>query len=243
MSTEKVDMVVGKLTVPVIFKNIKNIHLSVNPPDGCVKVSAPFSMDRETIRVFIISKMGWIRKKQKNFIEQEREEPREFLLRESHYYLGRRFLLNIIEDKNSSGVSLKQNVLEVSVSPGFTGKKIEAMVEKWYRAELKIIVAEKISSFEKIMGIQIASFSIKKMKTRWGSYNPTKNTILLNLDLIKKPIHLIEYIVAHEMVHSFERTHNAKFIAYMDKFMPQWRILKEELNKLPVGSGIEKRDY
>ena len=228
-------MTVDNLTVAICLKKIKNINLSVNPPNGYVKVSAPYAMKKDMIRVFIVSKLNWIRKKQQKFVGHEGEEAVEFIERKNHYYLGRRCLLLIIEDKKALGVILKKNVIEVRASPGYSSDKIELMVEKWYRNELNKQVEKMIDSYEAVMEIKIASFTVKKMKTLWGSYHSRKNKIVINLDLIKKPVHLLEYIVVHEMVHYFERKHNARFAAYMDKYLPAWRDCRKELNKLPIG--------
>lgn len=225
----------GDISIEVVRKNIKNIHLSVYPPQGKVKISAPLRMDIETIRVFTISKIGWIRKQRIKFQNQERETIRECIPRESHYYLGKRYLLKVVEQNGASKVVLKHNSIELYVRKGASIEKKQDVISQWYRSQLKELVPKYIAALEKKMGVRVAEFRIRKMKTKWGTCNAKAKRIWLNLELAKKPIDCLEYIITHEMVHFLERHHDEKFIAYMDKFLPKWRFIKEELNKLPLG--------
>jgi len=222
------------LDVEVVKKDIKNVHLSVYPPKGRVKVSAPKSMEIDTIRVFVISKLGWIKKQQNKICSQEREASREYLDRESHYFFGKRYLLKVVENKAPPIVKLKHNILELSIRPDTPLVKRQAILYEWYRAQMKLVLPDVIKKYEKLMGVEVSEFGIKRMKTKWGTCNPAAKRIWLNLELAKKPIECIEYIVVHEMSHLLERTHNDRFVALMDRFMPKWRFYRDELNRLPV---------
>ncbi len=224
----------GDISIEVVYKDIKNVHLSVYPPSGKVRISAPLRMDLDTVRVFAISKLGWIKKQQTKLREQEREAPRDFLNRESHYYLGKRYLLKIIEQNAAPDVVLKHDRIELFVRPNSSPEKMKNVLEGWYRQRLKDIIPGYIETYQQKMSVQVNKFGIKKMKTKWGTCNREAHRIWLNLELAKKPLHSLEYIIVHEMVHLLERKHNEIFVAYMDKFLPKWRSYKEELNRHPL---------
>jgi predicted metal-dependent hydrolase len=224
----------GDIDVDVVLKDIKNVHLGVYPPSGRVRISAPLRMKLDTIRVFAISKLGWIKQQQRKLREQERETPREYLDRESHHVWGRRYLLKVIECDEAPSVELKHSRIFLRLRPGSSDSKKHAVVEEWYREQLKKAVPALIAKWEPFIGVKMERFFVQKMKTKWGSCNPRARNIRLNTDLAKKPRECLEYIVLHEMVHLLEPTHNARFIALMDRFMPQWRFHREQLNRLPV---------
>ena len=224
----------GDIAVDVVQKDIKNIHLSVYPPAGKVRISAPLRMDLDTIRVFAITKLGWIKSQQKKLLEQERETPREYLDRESHYVWGKRYLLNVVEKNAAPEVELKHNKMLFQIRPATTDERKQDILEAWYREKLKEVVLTLIAKWEPLLGVKVEKFFVQKMKTKWGSCSPASKSIRLNTDLAKKPPACLEYIVVHEMVHLLEPTHNASFITLMDQFMPKWRFYKDKLNKLPV---------
>lgn len=227
-------LTIGDVNVEVIHKNIKNVHLSVYPPAGRVRIAAPLRMDLDTIRVFAISKLSWIRKQQHKLLKQEREAPREYLTRESHYFFGKRYLLKVITHNAPPKVTLKHSTIELYTRKQSDTAAREATMNEWYRMKLKEIVPELIAKWEKVMNVQVEEFGIRKMKTKWGTCNRNAKRIWLNLELAKKPVSCIEYVVVHEMVHLLEKSHNEIFVAYMTRFLPQWRFLKDELNRLPI---------
>lgn len=224
----------GEITVDVIQKEIKNIHLSVYPPTGHVRISAPLRMEIDTIRVYVISKLGWIKKQQAKIKKQDREAPREFLNKESHYFRGKRYLLKIIEHDESPKVEVRHSQLILYIRPQTIQEKMKFILNEWYRSQLKTSIPSMIEKWEKKINVNVEEFAIRKMKTMWGTCNPESMRITMNLELAKKPPECLEYIVVHEMVHLLERKHNDKFKSYMDKFMPKWRFYRDELNRLPV---------
>lgn len=225
---------IGDICIDVVHKVIKNVHLSVYPPLGRVRISAPVRMDLDTIRVFAISKLNWIKKHQHKIRSQVREAPREYITRESHYYLGRRYLLKVIEGNASPGVAIKHETMEMYIRPNTGMEKRQVILYEWYRQRLKEIVPGLIAQHEKTMQVHVHEFGIKKMKTRWGTCSIKAKRIWLNLELAKKPIDCVEYVVVHEMVHLLVRNHNERFAAHMDKYLPKWRFYKEELNRSPL---------
>lgn len=224
----------GDIMIDIEQKDIKNIHLSVYPPEGKVRIAAPLRMDLDTIRVYALSKLNWIKKQQSKFQEQEREAPREFLNRESHYFKGKRYLMKIVEADAPQGVELKHNILILYVRPGTSTEKKQRILDEWYRIQLKKAIPQMMKKWEKILGVKVNEFRIKKMKTKWGTCNQEAKRIWLNLELAKKPRECLEYVIVHEMVHLIEKKHNAIFHHYMDLYFPQWKFYKDELNRLPV---------
>jgi hypothetical protein len=224
----------GDITADVVLKDIKNIHLSVYPPSGRVRISAPSRMSLDTIRVFVISKRDWIKQQQQKLQEQERETRREYLDRESHYVWGKRYLLKVIEGDAAPSVVLQHSRMLLRVRPGTDARKKQAIVEAWYRRQIKQAVPPLIARWEPLIGVQIERFFVQRMKTKWGSCNYSACRIRLNTELAKKPRACLEYIVVHEMTHVLEPTHNARFVALMDQFMPKWQFYRDQLNRLPV---------
>jgi predicted metal-dependent hydrolase len=230
--TESLDL--GGIKVEVSFKDIKNVHLSVYPPNGRVRISAPKRMSRDRLRIFAISKVGWIKQQQRKFLEQERETPREYLNLESHYLWGRRYLLRLIESEKAPLVEIQHSRLLLRVPEGANQQKMSQIVAQWYRNQMRAAVPPMIAKWTLAMGVTVRGFYLQQMKTKWGSCNHRAGTIRLNTELAKKPKECLEYVVVHEMVHLLEHTHNARFISIMDRFMPHWRLRRDQLNRLPV---------
>ncbi|MCW5599766.1 MAG: M48 family metallopeptidase [Nitrosomonas sp.] len=234
VTTENFTLKLNELDIEIVQKNIKHVHLSVYPPDGKVKVSAPLSMAPDTLRVFVISKLAWIKKQQSKLRAQPREAPREYLDRESHYVWGKRYLLKIEEAEAPPRIELKHNKLVLSVRPGTNPTRKQAILEAWYRDNLRQAVPALIEKWQSRMGVSVTRFYVQSMKTKWGSCSVHSGSIRLNTELAKKPRVCLEYIVVHEMTHLLEPTHNSRFIGLMDRFMPKWRFYRDELNRLPV---------
>ena len=224
----------GDMRIEVHRKDIKNLHLSVLPPHGRVRVAAPRQINPDTIRVFVISKLEWIRRQQRKMDAQEREAPREYLDRESHYVWGRRYLLKRIEEEAAPSVELRHSRLVLQVRPGTDEARSREILEVWYREQIRVAVPSLIAKWEPVMGVKVGRVFVQRMKTRWGSCNPESQSIRLNTDLAKKPPECLEYIMVHEMAHLLEPTHNPRFRSLMNLFMPQSQHLKDELNRLPV---------
>jgi predicted metal-dependent hydrolase len=224
----------GDIAVDVLLKDIKNVHLSVHPPTGRVRIAAPKRMSIDTIRVFAISKLDWIKQQQTKLREQERETPREYVERESHYVWGKRYLLTVSESDGPPSVELKHSRMLLRVRPRTGELKRQAVVEEWYRAQLKRAVPPLLLRWQPLLGVEVVRFFVQRMKTKWGSCNQRTRTIRLNTELAKKPEECLEYIVLHELVHLLEPTHSARFVALMDELMPRWQLHRQALNRLPV---------
>ena len=224
----------GETVVDVVRKDIKNVHLSVHPPTGRVRISAPSRMNEDTIRVFVLSKLDWIKRHQQRIREQTRETRRDYVDRESHYVWGGRCLLTVEEDNRPPSVELRHRRMILTVRPGSDVEKRKAIVETWYRSQIRDALAPLLATWEPVIGVTVDRFFVRRMKTKWGSCNPDANSIRLNTELAKKPHECLEYVVVHEMAHILESTHNARFVELMDRLMPQWRFEQGRLNQLPV---------
>jgi hypothetical protein len=228
-------IIVNDLTVDVVRKDIKNLHLAVYPPAGRVRIAVPLRVSDEAARLAVITKLGWIRRQQRSFEEQERQSAREYVSGESHYFQGRRYLLNVIYYDGWPNVKVRgKTKIDLYVRTGSDIATRRRVFLQWYRKRLKEAAAPLIAKWETIIGAQVAEWGVKQMKTKWGSCNVQADRIWLNLELVKKPPQCLEYLIVHEMVHLLERLHNDAFKAHMDQFLPQWRLNREELNHEPL---------
>lgn len=224
----------GDIAIDIVKKDIKNIHLSVYPPVGRVRIAAPLRMDVAKIRVYAISKLDWVKKQQKKMRQQDRESPREYIDRESHFLWGRRYLLKVQEVDAPPSVEVKHNTLMLRVRPGADESRRSEILEEWYRRQLKDAVPKLMPKWERALGVRVANLFVQRMRTKWGGCNVRSRNIRLNTELAKKPRECLEYIVVHEMVHLLEPTHGHRFVALMDQFMPNWEFYRAVLNRLPV---------
>jgi hypothetical protein len=229
-------LTIGEIAVEVVRKDIKNLHLGVYPPNGRVRIAAPMRIDDDAVRLFAISKLTWIKKQQVRFRQQERQAKREYVSGESHYYNGKRYILKIITAPPPSRVEIRgKKYIYLYVPADSSREKRQHVMTQWYRNRLKEQIPALLEKWQSITGVEVSSWGIKAMKTKWGSCNARERRIWVNLELAKKTTHCIQYILVHELVHLLERQHNEKFIAYMDRYMPQWRKYKEELNRFILG--------
>jgi hypothetical protein len=225
---------VGGIEVAVSNKDVKNLHLSVLPPDGRVRVTAPLSMKDEAILLSVVNRLSWIKKRISEFDAQDRQTSREYVSGETHYYLGQNYKLKVIKrDKKGGRVEVKPpSDMILQVPAGCASKKREEIMQTWYRNELREILEPLIQKWEKKLNVDLEKWGIKKMKTQWGSCNSRKSQTWFNLELIKKPHRCIEYVVVHELLHLKEDNHNEEFVRLMEENYPQWRERKKELNEL-----------
>ncbi len=235
MSTEHHKIEVSGIAVDVHRKPIKNLHVGVYPPDGRVRVAAPNRLDDEAIRLAIVFRLTWIRRQQRRFAEQVRESAREMVTGESHYFRGRRYRLNVLEQSGRPRVRLAGNrTLELRVSPDTDTEARRYTMDRWYRQQLREEIPGLIDAWAPVVGVDVAESRIKRMKTLWGSCTIAARRIWFNLELIRKPTPCLEYILVHEMVHLLERHHTDRFRQLMDAFIPDWRLRRDALNQTPL---------
>jgi predicted metal-dependent hydrolase len=231
---------VGDISIEVTRKDIKNVHLSVYPPDGRVTLSAPTDTRPEVARAYAISRLAWIRRQQEQFRSQARETQRRFVQRESHYLWGRRYLLTVMEEEAKPSVSIDHKRIMLRVRPGSSEKKLAEIIHEWHKGLLHEFIPSVILKWELKLGVKVSAYFLQRMKTKWGSCNYQAGHIRLNTELVKKPRDLVEYVVAHEMVHLMEPTHSDSFIAILTEHYPTWREARDELNDLPLAAEVWK---
>lgn len=228
-------MQIAGITVEVLRKDIKNLHIGVYPPAGRVRVAAPIRLDDEAVRLAVIARIGWIRRQQASFQQQTRQSQREYVSGESHFFRGRRYRLEVLEHPGTPAVILRTNaILSMRMPPGIDESKRAEVLERWYRSQLRAAIPPLLEKWVPKMDVPVPEVRIKRLKTLWGSCNAAAGRVWLNLELIKKPPSCLEFILVHELAHLIERHHNDRFMAIMDRTLPNWRLLREQLNRSPL---------
>lgn len=229
-------MLIAGIPVEVVRKQIKHLHVGVYPPAGHVRIAAPLRLADEALRIAVISRLGWIRRRQAAFEQQARETRREFVSGESHYFQGRRYRLDVIEREGPWTIALRNNtVMSMYVPPGTETPMRAQLLDTWYRTQLRAQVPSLLAKWLPRIGVTTSpAVRLRKMKTLWGSCNAQAGRIWLNIELAKKDPTCLEFILVHELVHLLERHHNDRFLATMDRLLPNWRHLREELNRSPL---------
>ena len=233
---------VGGLAVDVVRKPIKNLHLGVYPPNGRVRVAAPMAVTDDAVRLAVIARLAWVKRQRSKFKGQPRESEREFVTGESHYFLGQRYRLQVIERPGPSEVVLRGKVaIDLYVRPGSDAAARDRVLQRWYRDQLKRVVPRMLTKWEQTIGVTAAEWRIKRMRTKWGACSIEARRIWLNSELAKKPVRCIEYIIVHELVHLLQRHHGDRFAALMDQYLPNWVATRAQLASGPLGH--EKWDH
>lgn len=225
---------IGEIKIQVTRKDIKNVHLSVHPPDGKVTLAAPRSTRLEVARAYAISKPRWIRNQQVKLRNQARETPRQYIERESHYLWGRRYLMTLKETTGRTGVTLDHKRLTLNLRSGSDQATRERLIHEWHKKQLRKVLPALIAKWEKKLNVRVHQYFLQRMKTKWGSCNHKSGNIRLNTELVKKPKDLLEYVLVHEMVHLIEPTHSERFFEILTRHYPGWKEAREELNELPL---------
>lgn len=241
-STETSQLTVGGVRVAVVRKNIKNLHVGVYPPSGRVRVAAPSVVSDEAVRLAVIDKLGWIKRQQAAFQRQPRQSEREAVSGESHYFLGRRYRLQVIEGASRASVLLPTKTrMELHVPAGASTDRRLAVLDNWYRRELSALITPLLDTWQDRIGVYAGSWGVRRMKTKWGACNAASSRIVLNSELAKKNPACVEYLLVHELIHLIEPSHNERFVALMDEHMPAWRARRDQLNAAPLAN--ERWDY
>lgn len=220
------------LKVEVERKWIRNIYLRVSPTDARIRVSAPMLMSERAIRQFVLAKEAWIRQRLRRVGERQSPTPREYLSGELHYYMGQGYRLQVVHGNGPARVERADDQIILYIRKGATKEQREVAMREWYRAEMKALIAVLVARWEAVIGVKARRISIKRMRTIWGSCNHRTHDINFNLELMKKPLHCIEYVVVHELLHIIVRLHNDEFKALLTRYLPNWRETKRELNLL-----------
>lgn len=226
-------LVVSDVAVEVTRKDIKNMHLRVQPPDGRVVLSAPYSVSDAAIDGFVASKLAWIRKQQADIASQKRQTQREGVTGETMYVWGKQCFLTVVEGRGYSVDIAGQDAI-LTVRAGSSSEQREAHMREWYRKQLQNETERRLHVWEERTGLFCTEWKTKYMKTRWGSCNPEARRIWLNVQLAKHPVDCLDYVILHELAHFVERSHGSKFMAVLDEYMPTWCSVRKELNNGPL---------
>ncbi|MHA7218627.1 M48 family metallopeptidase [Arthrobacter sp. MDT1-48-3] len=235
MSTASSYLTVSGLDVDVVYKDIKNMHISVYPPVGRVRVAAPLRTTEDAIRLAVVQRLSWIKRQQEQFQNADRQTERRMVSGETHYVWGQRYLLDVSRSSGAYGVEAKGNTLWVITPPETDAVRRFGALDRWYRRELKAAVPALLEKWQSTLGVEAERIVVRRMKTKWGTCITTSRTIWLNPELAKKDPRCLEYIVVHELIHLLERGHGEKFVALMDQFLPDWRARRDALNEAPLG--------
>ncbi len=230
-------MVLDDITIDVVFKNITSVRLSVHPPHGQVRISAPSRLSLASIRGFAMAKLDWIKKHRDRLQQLTRESRIDYREWEPHWVWGKCCLLSVVEAEQAPSVAISGRRLLLTVRPDTGRDKRQEIVAGWYRRQVQSAVPPLVGKWEPLIGVRVGGVSVRWMKTRWGSCTPSSGRIRLNSELAKRSPEFLEYVVVHEMTHLLEPSHNARFKTLMDRFMPQWRACRDLLNRCPLNQA------
>lgn len=228
-------MEISGLRIHILKKrNLKNLYIRVNPPEGNVTVSVPAGFPDEEIKLLILRKLPEITKVRSKMSVQSRQSKREYVSGESCYLWGKPYMLQVIPNGKRYIIEKTPNKIIMTVPDGATLEGKEQALTEWYRTELKRVLETVFDDCRKRTGISADEAKIKKMKTRWGTCNIDSRRIWINLQLAKKPPECLEYVVIHELVHLLEKNHTNRFNALVEEYCPTWKEAKKLLSEMPL---------
>ncbi|GHC95347.1 metal-dependent hydrolase [Nocardiopsis terrae] len=234
MSIVSTRLTIIGINIDVVYKDIKNLHIGVYPPLGRVRVAAPLHFDDERVRLAVIQRLPWIKRQREQLRSADRQTTREMVPGETHYVWGARRRLKVVERPGRAHFEVDGDRLVLYAPDGTSAERRRELLDQWYRGQLRRVVPDLIAKWERVLDVSVPRWSIRRMKTKWGSCNRETGHIWFNVELAKKNPYCLEYVVVHEMMHHLERNHGARFTRLMDKFMPNWRSLRDQLNNAPL---------
>lgn len=236
MNTASGYLTVRGIDVDVVYKEIKNLHIGVYPPMGRVRVAAPTRLDDDQIRLAVIQRLPWIKRQRKQLQDVPRQTEREMVTGESHYVWGNRRRLKVVERPGRTHLEIDGDRLVLYTPAEATLEKRREHLDQWYRQQLRDALPELIAKWEAQLDVSVPKWTIRRMKTKWGSCNRESRHIWFNVELAKKHPDCLEYILVHEMTHYFERNHGERFAKLIDGFLPDWHNRRDCLNGEPLSA-------
>jgi predicted metal-dependent hydrolase len=228
-------MTVAGIDVDIVYKEIKNLHIGVYPPMGRVRVAAPETLDDDQVRLAVVHRLPWIKRQRDQLRAAQRQSIREMVTGESHYVWGSRYRLKVIERPGRGHIEVDGDRLLLYIPDGASTDRRRELLDRWYRWQLRHAIPGLIAKWEPKIGVTVPKWSIRRMKTKWGSCNRETGHIWFNVELAKKHPENLEYLAVHEMTHLLQRGHGEHFTKLMDKFLPEWRSRRDRLNEAPLG--------
>ncbi|MGW8535781.1 M48 family metallopeptidase [Rhodococcus qingshengii] len=235
MSTANAYLTIRGIDIDVIYKDIKNLHIGVYPPMGRVRVAAPKRLDDDQVRLAVIQRLSWIERQRYKLRSAERQSEREMVTGESHFVWGVRRRLKVVERPGRAHFEIDGERLVLYVPADTSADKRRGYLDKRYRDQLRQAIPDLVAKWEQALDVRVPKWTIRRMKTKWGSCNRETGHIWFNIELAKKDPKCLEYIIVHEMTHYFERHHGARFTALMDRYMSDWHERRGDLNRSPLG--------
>lgn len=214
-------------------KRIKNLYIRIKP-DGKAYVSVPKRLTQAELNKALMIHLPWAKAQLAKLQIIVDKEANQFQTGETHYLWGKPYTLEIKLTHQKPMVQCQEDKLILLIKDNFSTEQREKLLEDYYRAELNAVIPELIQHWENTMGVKASEWRLKKMKTRWGTCNTRAKRIWLNVELAKYPFECFEYVLVHELVHLLERSHNARFKAFMSEFLPDWPTRKKVLNQLAL---------
>ncbi len=236
MSTNSACLTIAGIDVDVVYKQIKNLHIGVYPPMGRVRVAAPQRLDDDQVRLAVVNRLQWIKRQREQLQAADRQTIREIVTGESHYVWGNRLRLKVTERPGRAHIEVDGDRLLLYTPEGTSAERRRDVLDCWYRQQLRRAVAPVIAKWETSFDVTVPEWSIRRMKTKWGSCNRESGHIWFNVELAKKHPDSLEYLAVHEMTHLLERGHGERFVKLMDKNMPDWRARRDALNDAPLAA-------
>ncbi|MCH9668525.1 MAG: M48 family metallopeptidase [Actinomycetia bacterium] len=234
MSTTNAYLTIRGIGIDVVYKDIKNLHIGVYPPMGRVRVAAPRRLDDDQVRLAVIQRLPWIKRQRAQLRSTDRQSEREMVTGESHYVWGVRRRLKVVERPGRAHVEIDGDRLILYVSSDRNAEQCRTVLDTWYRTQLREAIPGLISTWEAMLDTRVPDWTIRRMRTKWGTCNRETRRLTFNVELAKKHPDCLEYIVVHEMMHYFERNHGERFTKLMDDAMPEWRSRRDRLNDAPL---------
>ena len=229
MDTGKTITVAG-FTAILIRKKVKNVRVTIVPPDGAVRVSAPKRMPEAIIRAFLLEKASWIRTHAEKVRKSHANEPRDYESGETVRLFGRVYPLVVLTEQKKNGVTLEPDRIVLSLRSESTPEKREAILNDWLRERLKAEIEHYLPLWSGLTGLVPDAWAVRDMTSRWGSCNTRTKKINLNLQLVRYPVICLEYVILHELAHLQVHGHGPDFKALLDQYMPDWKARKKLLN-------------
>ncbi|MEI6132199.1 MAG: SprT family zinc-dependent metalloprotease [Bacillota bacterium] len=226
------NMFIAGMEVEVVKKKIKNMHLYVLPPDGSLRVTVPHKVREDQLRAFVESRLDWIHKHQSKLKQIAVSAPKSFATGETIRLWGNDFVLMVLENAAKKDVFIDGNTVFLSVPAGWEFERRETLINDFYREQLGYELPAMIKEWEERLGVSVREWCVRNMKTRWGTCNIRKRRITFNLQLAKKGLDCLEYVVVHELAHLIVSNHSKEFKDVLSRHLPNWKLMKNKLKGL-----------
>ncbi len=228
--SEPKTITVDGIEAVLIRKKVKNLRVTIVPPNGEVRVTVPRLCPEGLVRGFLAERADWIRAHVAAVRKQHANEPKRFETGETVPLFGTSYRLTVLENQKKNAVALDGDQILLSLKTSAAPEQREAILNDWYRERLRTEIEYLLPLWEERTGLKSSGWIVRNMTSRWGSCNTQSGRITLNLQLIKYPLPCLEYVILHELAHLRYRGHGADFKAFLTAHMPSWKARRKQLN-------------